>query len=84
MLSGAHTEGEATQPIQAVSKQLEKHGMILRKFASNNGKIIEDLQPNLREIEKNFHEHDYSVKTLGIKGLPKEDNLLSQLRNRTS
>ena len=74
MLSGAHTEDEATQLIHAVSKQLEKHGMILRKFASNNAKIIEDLQPNLRENEKNFTEHDYSVKTLGIKWLPNEDN----------
>ena len=74
MHSGAHTEDEATQLIQAVSKQLEKHGMILRKFASNNAKIIEDLQPNLRENEKIFTEHDFSVKTLGIKWLPNEDN----------
>ena len=74
MLSGAHTEDEATQLIHAVSKQLEKHGMILRKFASNNAKIIEDLQPNLRENEKNFTELDYSVKTLGIEWLPNEDN----------
>ena len=74
MLSGAHTEHEDTQLIQAVSKQLEKNGMILRKFASNNKKIIEDLQPNLRENEKNFTEHDYSVKTLGIKWLPNEGN----------
>ena len=53
MLSGAHTEREVTQFIQALSKQLEKRGMILRKFASNNAKIIGDLQPNLRENEEN-------------------------------
>ena len=74
MLSGTHTEDKATQLFQSVSKQLEKHGMILRKFASNNAKIIKDLQPNLRENEKLFTEHDSSVKTLGIKWLPNEDN----------
>ena len=73
MLSGAHTKDEATQLIRAVTKQLEKYGMILRKFASNNAQIIEDFQPNLRENEKNFTENDNSVKTLGIKWLPNED-----------
>ena len=84
MLSGAHTEVEATQLIQAVSKQLEKHGMILQNFASNNVKIIKDLQPNLREIEKNFTEHDYGVKTLDIKWLPNEDNLAFIIRESDS
>ena len=76
MLSGANTEDEAAQLIQAVSKYLEKHGMILRKFASNNAKIIEVLQPNLRENEKIFIEHDYSIKPLGIKWLRNDDNFV--------
>ena len=50
--------------------------MILRKFASNDAKIIEVLQPSLREKEKKFIEHDYNIKPFGIKWLRNEDDFV--------
>ena len=43
MFSGAHSTDEAVQLIQTVTKQLEKHERILRKFSSNYVQIIEAL-----------------------------------------
>ena len=54
--------------------------MILRKFASNNIQIIEALPPELRENEKSFTDKDYTVKTLGIKWLPNEDNFVFTIK----
>ena len=67
MFSGAHSTDEAAQLIQTVTKQLEKHGRTLRKFASNDVQIIEALPPELRENEKSFSDKDHTVYTLGKK-----------------
>ena len=67
MFSGAHSTDKAARLIQTVTEQLEKHGMILQKFASNHVQIIEALPPDLREIEKKFSDEDHTVNTIGKK-----------------
>ncbi|XP_055589945.1 uncharacterized protein LOC129742126 [Uranotaenia lowii] len=71
---GAETIAETLQTRDELIHLLEKGKFTLRKFASNNFKILEGLSPD-KLGTRPTHQFDTSVKTLGIVWKPEKDIL---------
>ncbi|XP_062557578.1 uncharacterized protein LOC134222449 [Armigeres subalbatus] len=78
VITGANTVEEACELQKQLIEMTEKGGFRLRKWASNNPKVLEGLPENslaIREGDSINLDPDPSVKTLGLIWMPKSDQL---------
>lgn len=69
-LDSSPTEQEAKQNLIAITEEMAKFGMKLRKWKSNNVAILNSIPPSEREVEEN---QNSTFKTLGIQWQPSTD-----------
>lgn len=66
LLSGANTIAEANIAQKELRELLSRGGFNLRKWASNNTTILEELPENLKETGLHSIKFDETIKTLGL------------------
>ena len=75
LLTGADSPEEACQLQQELTAVLASFGMPLRKWTSSNVTVLQQLDDSMCELTESVFLQDptFSIKTLGIRGFPKED-----------
>lgn len=88
MITGVDNPEEGKELVEEMVKLTDSAGMTLRKWNSNCGEVLSELQPHLRD-DRVLYEMDSSpptatVKTLGLVWCPSSDNFYFTLPNWNS
>ncbi|XP_018406526.1 PREDICTED: uncharacterized protein LOC108782694, partial [Cyphomyrmex costatus] len=76
LLTGAETIEETREIRDGVSALLSKGGFTIRKWASNDERIVSDMAANALHAEFSLNaDGDHSLKTLGVAWSPRSDEL---------